>query len=431
MPPKIPSTLKFGSIVFDVWQLGDGRFAFDYQDGSRRVVVKRRKLEDLKTEASRISTDLLNGETDSLQLDAPTRRICVAALDSIAPTGLHLDAVARDVAEAWKLTGGKSILELARFFAGRSPSMQAAPPTEEIVREFIAVLREKGRSDKYYEALERDLGYFANKFPDLQEATDKTLHAYLQALRKKGPKGPKGEPGPELPVGTRRRDNVRDAIVSLFNFAKKRKYLAEDRKTAADHLERINTGSDITTYSPGQMVLLLENVSHAWRPWMAIAAFAGLRTSEIFRLEWSSIKWDQNVIAVSRRVARKIRISRKVPITKNLMTWLLPYRNHHGRIYTPEPTWEALESRHGTELERLRKKTGIIWEANALRHSFGSHRLAIVKSEAQVAMEMGNSVAKVRENYNDPKSEGESKTYFGLMPPESADNVIPLALEFR
>jgi hypothetical protein len=35
------------------------------------------------------------------------------------------------------------------------------------------------------------------------------------------------------------------------------------------------------------------------------------------------------------------------------------------------------------------------WDNNALRHSFGSNRLPIVKSYAQVALEMGNSPAKV------------------------------------
>lgn len=419
--PLIPSKLRFGSVAFDIWQLSDGRFAFDYQQGSKRFIVKRKKFEDLRKEAERISTNLLNGENESLNLDAQTRRICVAAIDYLAPTGLQLDAIAREAAEAHRMTGGRSIIELARFYVGRNPTLQTAPKTAEIVRKLIASLRENTRSGKYVDDLERDLGKFAGQFPDIDLCNIDGLQEYLQQLRNRDGNA----------VGTRRRDNVRDAIVRLFHFAQERGFLAEDRKTAADYLHRIDAGTDVSTFTPEEMSLLLENVTYEWRPWMAIAAFAGLRTSEIFRLEWNAIKWDHNVIAVARRVAKKVRISRKVPMSENLIAWLAPWREKMGNIYSLTPTWEALENRHGTEIERLEKKTGIKWSTNALRHSFGSYRLAILKSEAQVAFEMGNSPAKVRENYHDPKSESEARKYFSLMPPEAVDNVIPLPLQFR
>ena len=72
-------------------------------------------------------------------------------------------------------------------------------------------------------------------------------------------------------------------------------------------------------------------------------AFAGLRTSEIFRLSWSHIKWDATdehgklkpVIAVPQTVARKVRISRIVAMSENLQAWLAPWRGATGQVYLP------------------------------------------------------------------------------------------------
>lgn len=165
---------------------------------------------------------------------------------------------------------------------------------------------------------------------------------------------------------------------------------------------------------------------------MAIAAFAGLRTSEIFRLEWTDVKWGHKIITVRRAVAKKVRVARMVPMSDCLLAWLAPWREERGPIYRAEPSWRSLEARHERAIAALEKATGIPWEINALRHSYGSHRLALVKSIDQVALEMGNSPAKVREHYHDPKTEGEAKAYFGILPPEmTADNILPLKLEFR
>jgi hypothetical protein len=45
------------------------------------------------------------------------------------------------------------------------------------------------------------------------------------------------------------------------------------------------------------------------------------------------------------------------------------------------------------------KRKGVKWVKNGLRHSYGSYRCAVVKSAAQVALEMGNSEGTVRSNY--------------------------------
>ncbi len=159
---------------------------------------------------------------------------------------------------------------------------------------------------------------------------------------------------------------------------------------------------------------------------MAIGAFAGLRTSEIFRLDWSMVRWDQKVIAVPRKIAKKIKTARLAPMSDNLIKWLWPWREKVGPVY-PHKKWRSLESAHGHEIERLKKLTGHVWNPNLLRHSSMSYRMAIVKNEAQVVYEHGTSTKMLRRFYDDPKHETEAKAWYAVLPD---DKIVPLPLEF-
>ena len=422
MPPRIPKTLRIHGLDFKVWHLGDGSYSFDWKDGGRRRVVNRKDFDKLRAEAERIALAIVNADTAAMDMSAGERRIYIAAREALAPAGITVDAAAGIVAEAAGILGSPhELIAAARYYLARNPRRTVAPPTAQIVAELIAHLTDKGRSAKYLLALRRDMGNFATAHPKLDGLDEQAVAGYLRALQ----------------AGPRRRDNVRDAIVTLFRFARSRHYLPDDQRTAAEKIERINPGVEVETWSPHELALLIEHVSDRWRPWLAIGAFAGLRTSEIFRLEWRAVKWEQRVISVSSKVAKKVRVSRIVPMSDNLLAWLAPWRDAVGPIYPNRethrigPAWTTLEHHHGDEIRRLAKLTGIRWSENALRHSFGSYRLALVKNIAQVAMEMGNSPEKVREHYHDPKSEDEAKAYFSVQPPEAGANILPLPLEFR
>jgi integrase len=420
MPPKIPKTIRVHGLDFDVWQLADGRLAFDYMDGSTRRVVKKTTLEKLRAEAERIALNIVNANTAAKDMSADEHRIYVAARDALAPHRREVDAVARDASEALRILGPDSHVsfsDLARFYLSRNPKRLSTPPTADIVRELIATRREKGRSDIYIRNLTCDLGRFADAFPDIAKCDETQIREHLRAILAEG-------------ASQRRRDNIRDAIVTLFRFARAKEWLSPDHTTAAERIERVAPGVDeVSTYTPAEIFLLLEHVSPTWKPFIAIGAFAGLRNSEILRLEWSAIKWDEKVIAVKRSIARKVRTARQAPLLPNLAEWLADYRTHHGKIIRFSNEKAALKAL-SAEIELLQKSTGIAWKKNACRHSFGSYRLATIKNAAQLALEMGNSEAKIRENYNDPKSEAEATAWFNTTP-STLDNVMPLPLQFR
>jgi hypothetical protein len=68
----------------------------------------------------------------------------------------------------------------------------------------------------------------------------------------------------------------------------------------------------------------------------------------------------------------------------------------------------------------------LAWKHNALRHSFCSYRLAIIKNAAQVALEAGNSPQMIFANYRQLVTETEAAKWFAVCPPKAAENVVPL-----
>ena len=129
-------------------------------------------------------------------------------------------------------------------------------------------------------------------------------------------------------------------------------------------------------------------------PALAIALFAGLRRSEFFALDWSEIDLGNRTIEV-KGIKAKTRQRRLVHIVDNLLGWLTPRRQEHGRI-APERNIDVFSER----LRALAHAAKINpWPHNAMRHSFGSYFLGKTKDENLTASEMGNSPGVVVRHY--------------------------------
>ena len=56
------------------------------------------------------------------------------------------------------------------------------------------------------------------------------------------------------------------------------------------------------------------------------------------------------------------------------------------------------------------------WKQNALRHSFISYRMAMVKDANQVALEAGNSPDIIFRNYLELVTQTQARNWFGVEP---------------
>jgi integrase len=415
---------RVGNVRVPVYRYPDGRYCVAW----RQIAGAPRKRETFPTKnaavtrAEEIAIAIANSLADVVTLTSADRDNYRRAVHALTPLGIPLHAAIAEYVAARDTIGAHTLMEAAKFFVRGQVERLECPATEAIITELLGEMADDRRDAYYISRTKRDLLRFAAAFPGLAHASEEDVRGYLRNLTAHTGSR-KGEP-----VSARRRDNVRDAIVRLMRFARKKQYLP-DKTSAAERIPKQREGSDVCTFTPPQLADVLQHFAASdsdWLPWAAIAAFAGLRTSEIFRLEWSAIRWEAGTIAVRRTVARKVRLARQAPLTEALQAWLAPWREARGHVIPRK--WKHLEDGHETALKRLRSALNLdTWPTNVLRHSFGSHRLAIVKSYAQVALEMGNSPGQVRQHYNDPKTEKDAERYFAIFPAESATNIIPIA----
>src|SRR5437763_1295058 len=89
---------------------------------------------------------------------------------------------------------------------------------------------------------------FTRRLPNLRKVRDEDLTRYLR----------------ELNVGPRRRDNVRNAIVQLSRYARRRDILDEARRSVAERIPIIKAGHEVTTWTASEARLLLKEVCQCW-----------------------------------------------------------------------------------------------------------------------------------------------------------------------
>jgi len=422
---------KSGNVKIPVQTYGDSRFIIRWyqHEGAPRSRETFTKKSEATARADEIASAIANSQADVLTLTSADRDNYRLAVQALRPWGIPLNVAIAEYVSALERVGKHSLGAAVQFFVRGHVERKECPTTDKVLERLLIELRDDRRDEgKYIEPLDRDLEAFAKVHLDLPAVTEENVRDYLNGLRtsrawrqKDGTIKPAGSP-----VSARRRDNVRESIVRLMRFAKKKEWLDPQRITVAELIPKQSEGGEVTTYSPGQISTILHYFATqdpVWLPWAAIACFGGLRTSEIFRLEWMAFRWREKTIAVRRAVARKVRVARQVPILDPLDEWLRLCAEESGFVIPRK--WKDLESAQTDALARMRKALKWEgWDNNALRHSFGSNRLAIVKNIAQVALEMGNSPAKVREDYNDPKSEIEAKQYFEVYPSDELKKIV-------
>lgn len=120
----------------------------------------------------------------------------------------------------------------------------------------------------------------------------------------------------------------------------------------------------------------------AWVPYLAVAAFAGVRTAELLRLPTASI--GPKYIEVGAEHA-KVRHRRLVAIHPTLAAWLAAYP-------PPGPRLCPVDSQQGQSwyMAKISKAAGVKLPPNAMRHSFATYHLAAYQDAARTALMLGH-----------------------------------------
>ena len=179
-----------------------------------------------------------------------------------------------------------------------------------------------------------------------------------------------------------------------------------------------------------QLQRLLEVAEPEIVPALAIGAFAGLRASEIERLDWREIRLFENPPTIEVQVLETWTAQRRfVNVTSNLFHWLKFHWRKEGPVFPPTPKGRG----HRTDkpggrvyFERAVAAAGLNpWPRNALRRSFCSYHLVMFENSGTTAMQAGHTSPDTTfAYYRTLLTKAEATQYFGILPKPGYEQAI-------
>ncbi len=199
-------------------------------------------------------------------------------MDLLKPLGITLGRGVEKLVEAVEIVGSvENIAGACRYFVDRN-KRTTRKPVADAVKELLKIKEAHGASKRYLEDLKSRLTRFSHAFQkDVCAVTTADIQAWFDAQK----------------FGTQNLMGYRRVIHLLFEFAIARGYAIDN---PAAKVERVKVKHGQTeVFTPEEITRLLASASPAFLPCIAIGAFAGLRSAEIERLEWSDIDLAANM----------------------------------------------------------------------------------------------------------------------------------------
>lgn len=385
-------------------------YLVDYILLGKRKQVARTNFDEAKQVALNACRQIASGNHASLTLTDNDRLTYLRALETL-PEGIKLDSAILEYTAAVKILPlGTTLKEAVEFFSRRNPASIEKLTVREIADEMLAAKRAAKLSEFHLRDLTSRLKRFSDSFHiNLCDVSGTMIQKWLDSMAACG----------------RTKQNYLRIITTLYRFAIKRKYLP---KESFDEIEAIQPPKpelkEIGIFTQDEMREMLSVSRPEMVPWLAIAGFAGLRSAEITRLDWSEVNLVERYIEIkaskSKTAARRL-----VPITDNLAQWLAPYAKASGKVIEFRKWWLRIQRVIDAINAKRTPENQFKWKRNALRHSFCSYRLAAIQNAAQVALEAGNSAQMVFRHYRQIVTVSEAAKWFNIVP-QSPANIMAL-----
>ena len=404
---RFPIVVKRGSCAVKIYRdrkPGGTYYRVVYHLGGKRHRLNFSDLEAAQDEAAAKASQLSQGDMDSAQLRPDDAREYGRAKHAVKAFGLPLDAVANEYKDARKLLNGVPLIEAARFYEKHNLRGIKRTSVAVAVDEMIAAKARKGVSDVYLADLRYRLGAFKEAFHcDVNAIAPDDVAAFFENLR----------------LSPRSHNNFVRTLRTFFVFAQRHGWLSKE----VDLLERVEKRSEkrspVEIFTPSELAAILASASQEVAPCIALAAFAGLRSAEILRLDWSDIERRSGFIEVAAHKA-KTAARRIVPVAENLTKWVAIAPRITARV------WPHSKDRFFKAMIRAAREVGIRWKHNALRHSFISYRVAETQNVNSVALEAGNSPQMIFRHYRELATPEQARTWFSIAPAMS-EKVIAIS----
>ncbi|MDC0322365.1 tyrosine-type recombinase/integrase [Verrucomicrobiales bacterium] len=308
---------------------------------------------------------------------------------------------------------GLSLSDAVQFAIRYHKQKSQSLTIQELVEKALAKIKSDGLSITHLQSTKRHLDRFANDFGKEPATTiePETVSVWLNSLESK--------------FSSRTINHHRASLRKLFNQLGR-----NHQNPVADVNPKKVIGSEIEVISPKEISKIISVACEEILPAFVIGAFAGIRDSEIKRLDWSNIDLEAGSILVTAKNA-KTSSQRRVPIEANLSKWLKTFAKTSGPVWPENGRKLHDESKlkagfgnpeNAPEGVALKK-----WPHNALRHSYASYHLAQHKKAAELALNMGHeNTSMIFKHYRQVVSEKSANNFWAISP-EEPTNVIEIA----
>ncbi len=358
------------------------------EGGKRRQKYFKTKAKADEFAESREEEALEQGTGTRLSQDE--RSAVVESRGELSQVGLDLRSAIQFAVESKRELSqfGVAPNEALDFALAYYQQAKASIEVSILVNQLVEFKGNAGRSKRHQRDLKSKLGRFCQDFGQRSVATieAKELEAWLHQLKLK-------------PSSV---NSYRRVLNLFFNHAKKRGFCDSNPVESVDRVKEVEAEPQVLTVP--EIKKLLASADLRILPAMAIAAFAGLRTSEISGtedhagLDWEKIDFEEGTILVRADVA-KGRRKRHVPISENLRTWLEPYAQSKGNVWPvngrkleENARRKAGFGRPGSETPQEKRQEIELkaWPHNAFRHSYASYHLAKYRNPGELVLYMGH-----------------------------------------
>jgi integrase len=413
-----------------------------YYESGQPVQKRQKSWEDVETRIEEVVAAIRKSDPERLELTGRDRRLYLAAAEALKPVGRDVDHAARQYAEAAKLLEphklevaqaaqvisealtrlGKVPLSTALdFYERHGTTMKEVKSVAETVKELLNSLRNDGCGAYHIRDLEIRLGRFEKSFSGpIHEISERQITDWLQGLKKvvwkeDGEKHQRVYGDKNPPLSRRTRNNYRDAIAELFEFARRRGYVPKNLATEASETSRVKVVPGKNhIISPKEARMGLDELSPHLVPYTVLKLFSGLRTEEAFGMNWDEFRFESKAVIIEAKLA-KLRQRRVPPILPNLARWLKPFKGLKGPIVIGYSSPQAVHKAVARDLQ----KAGVKLCRNTFRNCYISYRYAQPMDPAIVAAETGTSHRMVETNYKALATNDESKSWFSINPSKS------------
>lgn len=208
---------------------------------------------------------------------------------------------------------------------------------------------------------------------------------------------------------TTTKNGCRRSLFAFFKFCKMKDWTKENPVEKVSALRVKPKTPEIFKVQEVAKILSKTKPLTDIRSYLAIGAFAGLRSKEIARLTWDKIKLADREIVLDNEVT-KTGSRRVIKFTENLAQWLAPYT---AKLATNE---HITERNFQQRFKKFRDDNKIKWVNNGLRHSAATYYLALTKNAYLTAEQMGHAVDVLKQHYNGLAREKEAIEYFAICP---------------